>query len=248
MTPSLYNLLLVATGCAAGIINALAGGGPILTLGVLSVTGIDPRIANLTSTVALSPGQFVAGFSARGRMGELRLGHPIMLVALGMIGGAGGALVLLATAAPVFTKVVPWLILLAIVIYAGSASTRILARTGGIKKNWVFTSFFLPLTAYGGYFGGGNSFLMLALLAMTGHEPRLSGAIKNVLIAAINFGAVFVFTMSGAVNWPVALYLGVGGIGGSVVGARMLRRFPVMLLRLIVIIGGLALAAWLFAR
>lgn len=244
----LYHLILVATGCGAGTINALAGGGPILTLGVLSITGLDPRIANLTSTVALSPGQLVAGFSVRHRLREARLGHPFMLLVIALIGGALGAASLLATASPTFNALVPWLVLLATAIYAVSGVSGVIARTGTLANKRILSGIFAPFAVYGGYFGGGNSFLVLALLGLSGHEPRLSGEIKNVLIAAINLGAVFVFAISGWVNWPVTISLGVGGVLGSMIGARLLGRLPVGIIRGIVIIGGLTLAAWMFAR
>jgi uncharacterized protein len=101
-----YHMLLFTTGCAAGIINALAGGGPILTLGMLSLTGIDPRIANLTSTVALSPGQLVAGFMARRSLRESRLGRPMILTVCAVISGGVGAALLLVTTAPAFRLLV----------------------------------------------------------------------------------------------------------------------------------------------
>lgn len=248
MNDWLYHLILVAAGCGAGSINALAGGGPILTLGVLSLTGLDPRIANLTSTVALSPGQIVAGFTVRHRLREVRFGRAFMMLGIAIIGGAGGAGLLLATASPTFDALVPWLVLLAIGIYAVSGVPGLIARTDTLANQRILFGFFAPLAAYGGYFGGGNSFLVLALLGLSGHDPRLSGEIKNVLIAAINLGAVLVFAVSGWVNWSVTLSLGVGGVLGSVIGARLLGRLPVSIIRGIVITGGLMLAAWMFAR
>lgn len=248
MNSWLYYLILTATGCGAGTINALAGGGPILTLGVLSITGLDPRIANLTSTVALSPGQLAAGFSVRHRLRETRLGGPFMLLVIALFGGVIGAGLLLATASPTFKALVPWLVLLATAIYAISGVPGVIAKTGTPANRWVLSGLFAPLTVYGGYFGGGNSFLVLALLGLSGHEPRLSGEIKNVLIAAINLGAVLVFAVSGWVNWPAAISLGTGGVLGSMIGARLLGRLPVGIIRGIVIIGGLTLAAWMFAR
>jgi uncharacterized protein len=248
MTGWLYYFILTATGCAAGTINALAGGGPILTLGVLSITGLDPRIANLTSTVALSPGQLAAGFSLKHRLRETRLGHPFMLLLIALVGGAIGAGLLLATASPMFNALIPWLVLLATAIYAASNVRGISARTGWLANKWTLSGLFAPLAVYGGYFGGGNSFLVLALLGFSGHEPRLSGEIKNVLIAAVNLGAVLVFALSGWVNWPAAISLGVGGVLGSLIGARLLGRLPVVVIRVIVIAGGLMLAGWMFAR
>lgn len=244
----LYHLILIATGGGAGIINALAGGGPVLTLGVLALTGFDPRIANLTSTVALSPGQMAAGFAVRHRLRETRLGQPLILLGIAIIGGALGAVLLLATASPTFKNLVPWLVLLATAIYTVSGVPRVISRAGTLANKRIMSGLFAPLAVYGGYFGGGNSFLVLALLGLSGHEPRLSGEIKNILIAAINLGAVAVFAISSWVNWSAAISLGAGGVLGSMIGARLLGRLPVGIVQLIVIIGGLMLAGWMFAN
>jgi len=243
-----YHLILFLAGFFTGIINAVAGGGPILTLGVLSLTGLDPRIANLTSTAALSPGQLAAGWSVRDRLKNVRIGQPLLLLALAVLGGAAGAALLLVTASPVFVNLVPWLVLLATAIYAASGFSTTIVRRDVPGDKPIFAGLFAPLTVYGGYFGGGNSFLVLALLGLSGHEPRLSGEIKNVLIAAINLGAVVVFATSGLVNWPVVFSLGLGGVLGSLIGARLLGWLPVGLIRWIVIIGGLVLAGWMFTR
>lgn len=244
----LYHLILIATGIGAGAINALAGGGPILTLGILSLTGMDARVANLTSTMALSPGQLAAGFSARYRISEARLGSPFMLLGIALLGGAVGAALLLATASPTFRLLVPWLVLVATAIYAASNFPEIIARTAALTNHRLLSGLFAPLALYGGYFGGGNSFLVLALLGFSGHEPRLAGQLKNVLISAVNLGAVAVFGFSGWVQWPVVLSLGAGGLLGSIIGARLLGRMPVGMIRLVVITGGLMLAGWMFTN
>lgn len=243
-----YQLLLFTAGSGAGMINALAGGGPILTLGVLTLTGMDPKIANLTSTVALSPGQLAAGYALRGRMSRVRLASPALLVIASIVGGAVGAALLVLTTTPVFNALVPWLILLATGIYAASSIPGFLARTGLVTNSRPFVALFAPLTLYGGYFGGGNSFLVLALLGVSGHDPKLAGEIKNVLVAAINLGAVFIFTVSGAVEWTVALSLGAGGLIGSMVGTKLLGKLSPAIIRAIVILCGLLLSGWMFAR
>jgi uncharacterized protein len=248
MEDLLYPLVLFATGGVAGIINAVAGGGPILTLGMLSLTGIDSRIANLTSTVALSPGQIAAGWKVRHRLHDIQLGQPSLLLGAAIFGGALGAGLLLVTASPVFDGLVPWLVLFATGIYAASGFSAVTRRIIMLDNKHVLSGLFAPLALYGGYFGGGNSFLVLALLGVSGHEPRLSGEIKNVLIAAINLGAVVVFGSFGPVDWPVAVSLGAGGIFGSLIGARLLGVLPVRMIRWTVIIAGLALAGWMFRR
>ena len=230
----------------AASINALAGGGPVLTLGVLSLTGIDPRIANLTSTVALCPGQLVAGYDARNALNATSLGKPAVLIVLAMAGGAAGALLLLLTSGVAFKVIVPWLVLVATAIYAWSsfrpAASSPLAKS---RSDGPWSLLFAPLAIYGGYFGGGNSFLVLALLGLSGHRAHEAGGIKNALVAAINFGAVIVFIGSGLVEWRVALALGAGGIVGSFAGVKLLGRLPVSAIRGIVILFGLGFSAWM---
>jgi len=244
-----FYLSLFAAGALAASINALAGGGPILTLGMLSLGGFDPRIANLTSTVALCPGQLLAGNEARSELHASRLGRPKALLALAIGGGALGALLLLSTSGAVFKAIVPWLVLSATAIYAWSGWRGTAADPRAPEHpNRRRIMLFPPLAIYGGYFGGGNSFLVLALLGLAGHGAREAGAIKNALVAAINLGAVAVFIFSGLVEWRIALALGAGGIVGSFAGVRMLARLPVAALRLIVILFGLGFSVWMFAR
>lgn len=243
-----YHMSLLAAGAAAGLINAIAGGGPILTLAVLTLTGMDPKIANLASTIALSPGQIAAGYTVRDRLGCVRLATPRLLVIAALAGGALGAALLLLTSAPLFKALVPWLVLLATAIYAVSSIPGVIARASIVTSSRQFVALFAPLTLYGGYFGGGNSFLLLALLSVSGHDPKLAGDIKNGLIAAINLGAVVIFAASGAVEWIVALSLGAGGVVGSIAGSRLLGALAPTVIRAMVIMCGLVLAGTLFAR
>lgn len=245
----MIELALLLAGFVAGAINAVAGGGPVLTLAAMTAFGIDPRIANLTSTVALSPGQLVAGWAARRDLAKLRaVGHapPIVLI-VALSGGAIGAALLLGTEASTFRRAVPWLVLLATVLYMWSSrgGTRPSAR-GLHPAAFLAASFISGI--YGGYFGGGNSFVILALLAVAGLGGTIGGNIKNVLVAAINFGAVVVLAFSGSVDWSHAAALGAGGIAGSLAGVRLLARLDARVLRYLVIASGLGLAAWFFVR
>lgn len=236
-------------GFLAGVVNALAGGGPIMTLAAMTALGIDPRIANLTSTLALSPGQLLGGWMSRHRLAGLRgVGHSIGLtVAICAAGGLIGALLLLWTDPAGFRAVVPWLILFATAVYAwsgrGGSAQLAPRRLPGI----AFVLVLGCLGIYGGYFGGGNSFLVLALLAATGLSDRDGAAVKNVLVAVINLGAVVVFAFSGLVDWGHAVALGLGGLLGSWLGVRLLDRIDPRWVRIVVILCGLGLSGWFFA-
>ena len=184
------SVLLAGAGFAAGAINAVAGGGPLITLPVLIFAGLDARVANLTSTVALFPGQIATAYAARD---ELRPTGGIgsgLLIGISIAGGAVGAMLLLTTPASVFAGLVPWLVLVATLIYAWS---NFAARP--IRTNWPagpvgFGAAQLASSIYGGYFGGGNSFIVLALLAAAGLGARAAGGLKNLLIALINLAAL----------------------------------------------------------
>lgn len=246
MDETLIFLGLVLVGTVAGAINAVAGGGPILTLGGLALMGTDPRVASLTSTVALSPGQMLAGAMASKRLPALGWSRVQMGSAIfcAILGGAIGAVLLLRTSAEGFRAIVPWLVLFATIIYA-LAGKRSLLSAGRQVPAMVFLPILLLLGAYGGYFGGGNSFLVLALLAFSGLSDKQGALAKNVLVAAINAGAVAVFVASSLIQWSVVLPLGIGGLLGSALGARILDRIDPAWLRPVIILAGLTLTAWL---
>ncbi len=242
-------IALLVAGGVAGLINTLAGGGPILTLMVLTLVGIDPRVANLTSTVALLPGQLLTGRSAwRGDARGLRLTAP--MVAIAVVGGAIGAGLLALTPPGRFSQIVPWLVLFATVAYVlAPQNVGADAPAGGrttVPRAIVLP--LIPLGIYGGYFGGGNSFLLLALLSWAAVTGKTANTTKNALVAAINGAAAAVFIASGTVAWAAALPLAVGNIAGSLVALRFLDRVSARVLRWFVVASGLMLAIILFAR
>jgi uncharacterized protein len=239
-------LALIMAGFAAGAINAVAGGGPLITLPVLIFAGLDARLANLTSTVALFPGQISAGYLARNALKPTSGVGVVLMFGITLIGGALGALLLLTTPSSTFAKLVPWLVLAATAIYAwsnfGARPQAGHARLGpfGFVAAQILTSI------YGGYFGGGNSFIMLALLTVSGLAVRDAGQLKNLLIALINMAAACVFLLSAAVAYDKAIPLGLGAIAGSMAGVSILHRLNETILKIIVVGIGTALTIWLF--
>lgn len=236
-------------GIVAGVANALAGGGPIITLGAMSVTGIDPRIASLTSTLALSPGQVLAGWACRKGLASLTPSsfRLILLVLFALVSGALGGVLLLQTQPTGFRAAVPWLVLFATAIYWWSGRPRKKTSSRAYLPPALFMAIFGALGVYGGYFGGGNALLVLALLASVGLAGKDGAEAKNSLIAAINVGAVGVFAFSGLVHWPTAAALAFGGMVGSWTGVRLLSVISPDHVRPMVITFGLALAIWFFA-
>ena len=184
----------------AGMQNALAGGGSFITLPALMLTGMDARAANITSTIALFPAQVATGLTGRSHVSGAAGLSVKSLIAISLVGGAAGAVLLLVTPADFFARLVPWLILFATIVFAwGSFVPR---RTGGSRLGVTGTATGQFLIAiYGGYFGGGIGFLMLAALGAAGMAVRPAAATKNVLAGVMNASAVAVFVFSPSVHW-----------------------------------------------
>ena len=241
--------LLFVAAFAAGVQNALAGGGSFITFPALLLAGMDARAANITSTVALFPGQVTTGIAGRRLVaGTSQLGFPA-LVGISLGGGMLGALLLLATPASFFARLVPWLVLFATSVFAwGSFGRRdtgdAVARLGRVGAG--FAQF--GISIYGGYFGGGIGFLMLAALTLAGMQVRAAAATKNVLAAVMNASAVAIFMFSRDVHWLEAGVVAVAAIGGGQVGAWLLRRVDERRLRIGVVLVGAALTVGLFWR
>ncbi len=244
-----HGLALVAlAGLWAGAQNALAGGGSFVTFPALLLAGLDARAANITSTIALFPGQVAAGWAGRRRAAGTADLPFRLLVAISLAGGMAGALLLLATPAGFFARLVPWLILFATAVFAygsfraapGAGPAR-LGRPGAVAAQ-------AAISVYGGYFGGGIGFLMLATLTLAGMALQRAAPTKNVLAAAMNASAVLVFLFSPQVAWPQAAVLAAASIAGGALGARLLARLDDRVLRVIVVCIGLALTAAMFWR
>jgi uncharacterized protein len=239
-------ILLAVAALLAGIQNALAGGGSFLTFPALLLTGLDARAANITSTVALFPGQITTSLAGRNLVSGVGALSFRMLFAISLVGGALGALLLLATPPSWFAKMVPFLVLFATAVFAwGSFMRRPTPARGQLGLPQAAGAQFL-IAIYGGYFGGGIGFLMLAALTMAGLQVRTAGATKNALAAVMNASAVVIFLFSPDVYWVQAAIAAVGAIIGGQIGAWMLHRVNEKALRLAVVIIGLVLTIGLF--
>lgn len=242
-------ILLSLAAFGAGVLNAIAGGGTFLTFPALVWVGVPPIAANATSALAVCPGYFgsVAGF----RPELTALPRPLVLreMAVSAIGGVTGALLLLITPPQVFAGVVPWLLLLATLLFA--AGPRLMRWTweeGGGMASWRLPGLLLA-TVYGGYFNGGVGILLLALYLLVG-ETRLTtaNALKNLNSSVLSVLSVLAYALGGAILWPPALVMAVFAMLGGFAGARLSRRLPAGWVRAIVILTGLVMSALFFAR
>jgi uncharacterized membrane protein YfcA len=240
-------LVLFLASLWAGIQNALAGGGSFITLPSLMLTGMDARAANITSTVALFPAQIATGWTGRKNV-QGAAGLPFrVLVIISLVGGALGAVLLLVTPPSFFAHLVPWLVLFATTVFAwGSFGPK---RQGPPRLNRLSAAGAqFGIAIYGGYFGGGIGFLMLAALTAAGVMLRTAGATKNVLAAVMNASAVLIFVFSPEVRWIAAGVSSAGAIIGGIAGGLMLQKVNEKVLRFVVVLIGIALTIGLFMR
>jgi hypothetical protein len=241
-------VLLFAAALWAGAQNALAGGGSFVTLPALILSGLDARAANIASTIALFPGQVTTGLVGRKMVtGTAGLSF-LVLVAISLAGGAIGAGLLLATPTSFFARMAPWLVLFATGLFAWGSYFRRPDRDAGHLDRRVAAGLQFLIAIYGGYFGGGIGFLMLAALTAAGVAVRAAGATKNVLAGVMNASAVAVFLFTPGIPWARVGVVCVGAIGGGFVGAKLLQRVDERLIRGFVIVLGLVLTVGLFLR
>jgi len=262
---------LAAVTFLAGAVNSVAGGGTILTFPVLGeILPPDPGrmvTANATSTIGLWPGAVAAAWAYRGE----RVGQPPWarwLLVPSVAGAVLGAVLVLVLPPRWFDACVPWLILVAAVLFAvqpwlAQRLGRLAAASGAEAESAAGPSGRRLLAAaglqflvavYGGYFGAGIGILMLAVLGLlgVGDIHRLNG-VKNVLGSAINGTAAGLFAAGAAcglhdVAWLHAGIMAVAGTAGALVGSHLARRLPAALVRRCVAVIGFALAAKYFLR
>src|SRR6266508_2591169 len=241
-------LMMIAAAFAAGVINSVAGGGTLLTFPVLIWLGLDPKIANATSTVALWPGLFSGTFGYRREMSDsssilMRLG------AISVIGGGVGAWLLIATPSPTFARLVPFLILFATILFMIQGPVNRWLRVPAARNEatsatwWIGAMVFQFFSAiYGGYFGAGNGILMLAAMGLLGlHDIHRANGVKNFLGICINSVAVVAFSISHLVSWPRSLLMAVAALLGGYVGARTARRVGRSFIRRAIVVIGFAI-------
>jgi uncharacterized membrane protein YfcA len=240
--------LLCASAVAAGAVNAIAGGGTLLTFPALEMF-VLPEIANGTSTVALFPGSFASVWGYRTQLPACKrwIGW---LIAPSILGGGLGALLV----GPSFRFIVPWLILSASVLFLFQPmiaryfkAQALQEPTPGVLAAIVALQFLIGV--YGGYFGAGIGILMLSTLSFLGLEDiHHVNALKSALAFGMNAVAAILFIARGMVEWPYALAMAVAAIAGGYFGARLALRIPAAVVRWIVIFIGFALSAYYLVK
>jgi uncharacterized membrane protein YfcA len=237
---------LFLAGLWAGAQNALAGGGSFVTLPALILSGLDARAANITSTIALFPGQVTTGLVGRRLVAGAESLSFRALFVISLAGGVVGAFLLLETPAGFFAKLVPWLVLFGTAVFAWESFFGKPTQGKTALNPLAAGSAQVLIAVYGGYFGGGISLLMLATLTAAGVRVHTAEATKNALAGVMNASAVAVFAFSGDVHWLPAFVLGVGAIAGGLLGSWLLKWVNDRALRIGIVALGIALTTGLF--
>jgi uncharacterized membrane protein YfcA len=245
-------LLLVAAGLAAGVVNAIAGGGSLITFPTLLAVGLPSVDANVTNSVSVFPGYVssVAGSRAdlTGQGRRLRT-----IVPTSAVGGAAGCALLLLTPARAFELVVPFLVLGAAATLAFQQRLRGLVghprALSPRRRTITLQSVVFAGAVYGGYFGAALGVMYVAALALILDESlNRINALKNVLSASVGLVTVVVFAIFAPIHWGAALTLAPATVVGGYAGARLARRLPARVLRAIIVTFGTAIGLVLLYR
>ncbi|HEX2060284.1 MAG TPA: sulfite exporter TauE/SafE family protein [Thermoanaerobaculia bacterium] len=246
---------ILVAGVIAGAINAIAGGGTLVSFPALLWLGRDPIVANATNTVAIWPGSLSGAYGFRRELSTVR-GWLLLLVIPSLLGGAIGGWLLLRTPTSTFERLVPFLILGATLLLA--AQEMITARLGVLAqahenptRGWVtFVFVFQFLVAlYGGYFGAGMGILMLAALGLIGlTDLHQMNGLKNVLAVCINGIAAIYFVFAAAVAWRDVFIMMAGTLVGGYAGARVAHRFGRKFVRRAVVTIGIVMTIALLVK
>lgn len=248
----MFEIVLVA--CAAflaGALNSVAGGGTFFSFPALLAAGVPPVAANASNSVALWPASLSGAWAYRHELARYKR-YLIPMGIVSFIGGVCGGLLLLSTKDATFARLIPWLLLFATVLFAFSGKLGTLLRGAKALKPGNTPGALAGqavVSVYGGFFGAGMGIMMLASLAMSGHDDvHEINAIKNLLSAVIYSVTVLTFVIAGAVSWPHTLVMLVTATLGGYIGAAAARKIPAQWLRRFIIVVGFVLTGFYFYK
>lgn len=242
-------LLLAGAAFMAGVMNAIAGGGTFLTFPALVFTGVPSVIANASNAVALAPASFASAWAYRRDYQSVEALSLKAMVAVSLVGGIAGAILLIATPETTFDALVPWLLLAATLVFAfGPTFIPKLRERFHIGPAALLCLQFL-VGIYGGYFGGAMGIVMLAVYSLFGlTNLNAMNAMKSTLAGFINGVAVFIFVATGNVVWKQTLLMMAFAIAGGYAGAHYGRKLNPKYLRALIIAISSAVTVAFFVR
>jgi uncharacterized membrane protein YfcA len=247
--------LILLAGIVAGIINAIAGSGTLVTFPTLLALGVPPVVANVSNTVGLVPASVTAAIGFRHDL-KGDWGTVAKMAIWSAVGGLIGAGLLLLLPSESFSAVVPFLLLAAAVLAAiqPRVARFVRSRSDGDGTATLPLSVGLIIGVlltgvYGGYFGAAQGVILLALLGVLwSTDMNKANGAKNVLAGVANVVSAVAFIASGTVDWAVAIIIGIGAGVGGWLGAKIGRRIPAVILRMILVVIALVAAIVLFVN
>lgn len=227
-------VLLGLAAVAGGLINALAGGGTLVTFPVLTLLGVPPVAAGVTNTVAMAPGYLGGAWAQRTQLAGVRH-RVLLLVPVAAVGGLIGGSLLMVAGDDTFEGLIPWLLAFATVLMvAGDPLKKALFARGHEGKPvpvWPGALAVAAVSVYGGFFLAGLSVIVLSVLALAFDDPfKTSNALKQVISLTVSLAASAFFVFSGMIDWPLAAFMAVFTYAGGWLGGKLVGKIPVPLL------------------
>lgn len=248
------DIVLFGVGILVGAMNSIAGGGMLVGFPVLLAFGLPPLAANVTSNTVIMPGSISSAYGYRRYLSKLRKRYLLLLVPC-IVGAAIGAIILRNTSSDQFQQIVPMLVGFAVILFAFQPllhfhlHRHIRGKQKGLASLLVIAVVLLPVAIYGGYFGAGFGFIMLAFLGFTKlHEIHRMNGLKNLASACIAFTSLICLYSTGLIDWHLGLMMAAGSIVGGYYGAVLTQKIPSHIVRIIVIVIGIGTAGYLGFR
>jgi hypothetical protein len=245
----LETVLILCAAFGAGVLNTIAGGGTFLTFPALVFIGVPPVMANATSAVAVFPGYLGGALGFRDEIAQLDKKQLARLIAITLIGGLVGSLLLLISSNKAFSVVVPFLLLAATLAFLYGEQIRTWAASKSRAATPFGTLGLLLVSIYGGYFNGGLGIVLLALFALWGMvNLHVMNGLKSGLSFALSAISVAVFAIGGLVSWDHAIGMMIASTLGGYVGAPIARALPKTVVRGVIALVGFSMSAIFFLR
>lgn len=242
-------LLIIVAAFGAGVLNTIAGGGTFLTFPALVFIGVPPVIANATSAVAVFPGYLGGAFGFREEIGAFDRPMLVKLIAVSLMGGLSGSLLLLVSSNKAFSFIVPFLLLSATLVFLFGDQIRSWAKNRQRSISLHSTVGLFCVSVYGGYFNGGLGIVLIALFSLWGmtNIHQMNG-LKNGLSFTLSAISVAVFSAGGLVEWNSAIVMMLAAIVGGYCGAPIARALPAAVVRWVIAAVGFSMSAIFFLR
>ena len=246
-------LILFAAGFFGGILNSIAGGGSFITFPALLFAGVPPISANATNTFSSCAGYLSGAYAFRNEIIEHK-GELPKIVIMSIVGGIGGAWLLLQTPEALFLEAVPWLLLFATLLFIfGGRLNDALKQLASVHRHasamgaFLLSLILLGVCTYGGFFNAGLGIISLSFLALAGHTNiNAMNGLKLLISSVVSLIAIVLFMIDGVIDWYSGTIVLVGSLAGGYMAAHVSRQLPQQAIRIFVIIASSSITAYFF--